>query len=98
MDGSRGHRVQEVHHSQRRVELWNSHVGGGFLWGTALLGHEQPGRESFPFVLVLPVSYSHFFTPLTFVQDRFISLNKGEKESKAKCFSLAGTVIYSSLQ
>lgn len=46
MDSSRGHCLQEVHHSQRRVELWYRHVGGSFVWGETLLGHEQPGCES----------------------------------------------------
>lgn len=83
MDGSRGHRLQEVHHGQRRVELWNSHVGGGFVRGAALLGHEQPGRESFLFVLVLPVCHS-VFTPFTIVLDCFIFPHKGKTEEQSK--------------
>ena len=47
VDGSRGHILQEVHHGERCVELWCRHVGGGFIWREALLGHEQPGCESF---------------------------------------------------
>ena len=51
MDGSRGHILQEVHHGQRRVELRHRHVGGGVVRRETLLGHEQPGRESFLFHL-----------------------------------------------
>lgn len=46
VDGPRGHRLQEVHHGQRRVELRYRHVGGGLIWRETLLGHEQPGCES----------------------------------------------------
>lgn len=83
MDGTGGHRLQEVHHSQRRVELRNSHVGGGFLWGEALLGHEQPGRESIPFLPVVPVCYS-VLTAFTSPLDCLIFLNKG----KSRLFSI----------
>lgn len=65
VDGSRGHCLQEVHHSQRCVELWNSHVGGGFVRRTALLGHEQPGRESSPYRLTLLLTLvTHSWHPL----------------------------------
>lgn len=47
VDGPGGHLLQEVHHSQRCVELRCRHVGGGFVRRETLLGHEQPGRESF---------------------------------------------------
>lgn len=47
MDGPRGHSLQEVHHRQWCVELRYRHVGGGFIRREALLGHEQPGCESF---------------------------------------------------
>lgn len=47
MDGSRGYSLQEVHHGQRCVELRYRYVGGGFIRRKTLLGHEQPGRESF---------------------------------------------------
>lgn len=83
MDGSRGHRLQEVHHSQRRVELWNSHVGGGFLWGAALLGHEQPGRESLLFVLVVPVCYS-VLTPFAFRTGPFYLSQQVQKGEQSK--------------
>lgn len=45
LDGSRGHRIQEVHISQRRVELRGRHVGSDVVWREAVLGHVQPGRR-----------------------------------------------------
>lgn len=42
LDCARGHRIQEVHLGQRRVELWYCYVGSHGIWRTALLGHEQP--------------------------------------------------------
>lgn len=42
LDCARGHRVQEVHVSQRRLELWHCNVGSHGIWREALLGHEQP--------------------------------------------------------
>ena len=42
LDRTGGHRIQEVHIRQRRVELRHCDVGSDGLWRTALLGHEQP--------------------------------------------------------
>lgn len=47
VDGTRGHRVQEVHLGERRVELRHRHVGGDVIWREALLGHVQPGCKFF---------------------------------------------------
>lgn len=41
LDGSWGHRLQEVHLSQRRVELRHCHVGSDVVRRAAVLGHEQ---------------------------------------------------------
>ena len=46
MDGPGGDPVPEVHVVQRRVELRHRHVGGDVVRREAILGHEQPGRES----------------------------------------------------
>lgn len=43
LDGSGGHRVQEVHVGQRRVELRDRHVGGDVVRREALLGDVQSG-------------------------------------------------------
>ena len=45
VDAPRGYSIQEVHHSQRCVELRYRHVGGGLVRRETLLGHEQPGCE-----------------------------------------------------
>ena len=42
MDGSRGHRLPQVHVCQRRLELWDCHVGSHVIWRETLLGHVQP--------------------------------------------------------
>lgn len=42
LDRPWGHCIQEVHVSQRRVELRHCDVGGHGVWRAALLGHEQP--------------------------------------------------------
>lgn len=41
LDGSRGDRLQEVHLSQRCVELWYCHVGSDVVRRATVLGHEQ---------------------------------------------------------
>ena len=46
VDGPGGDPIPEVHVIQRRMELWHCHVGGDVVRREALLGHEQPGRES----------------------------------------------------
>ena len=38
-----GPELWEVHIGQRRMELWNSTVGGDFVWLGTLPWHEQPG-------------------------------------------------------
>lgn len=43
VDSTRGHRIQEVHLGQWRVELWHRHVGSDVIWREALLGYVQPG-------------------------------------------------------
>lgn len=45
LDRSRGDRVPKIHLSQRRVELWDSHVGGDVVRRAPLLGDVQPGRK-----------------------------------------------------
>lgn len=45
LDRPGGHSLSEVHVCQRCLELRDCHVGGHELRRTALLGHEQPGRE-----------------------------------------------------
>ena len=45
LDGSRGDRIQEVHLSQRRVELRDCHVGSDVIRREAILGDVQSRRE-----------------------------------------------------
>ena len=40
LDGPGGHRLQEVHLGQRRVELRHCDVGGDVIWRATILGHE----------------------------------------------------------
>lgn len=45
MDGSRGHCLPQVHFCQRRLELWDCHVGSHVIWRETLLGYVQPRCE-----------------------------------------------------
>ena len=45
MDGSRGHRLSQVHVCQRRLELRDCHVGSHVVWRETLLGYVQPRCE-----------------------------------------------------
>lgn len=45
MDGSRGHRLPQVHICQRCLELWDCHVGSHVIWRETLLGYVQPRCE-----------------------------------------------------
>lgn len=49
LDGSRGDCLQEVHLSQRCVELRHCHVGGDVVRRAAVLGHEQSRCKLFFF-------------------------------------------------
>lgn len=51
--------LQEVHISERHMELWHRHVGGDVIRGAAILGHEQPRRKN---DTRPPVSLSLIFT------------------------------------
>lgn len=45
VDGSRGHRLPQVHICQRRLELRDCHVGSHVIWRETLLGYVQPRCE-----------------------------------------------------
>lgn len=45
LDSSGGNRIQEIHLSQRRVELRDRRVGGDVIRREAVLGDVQPRRE-----------------------------------------------------
>ena len=45
MDGSRGHRLPQVHVCVRLLELWHRHVGGDVVRGATLLELVQPRRH-----------------------------------------------------
>lgn len=60
LDRSRGDRVPKIHLSQRRVELWDSDVGGDVVRRAPLLGDVQPGRKC-RLVSSAPSSFSAVF-------------------------------------
>lgn len=62
MDSSRGHCLQEVHLSQRCVELWYCHVGSDLIRRATLLGDVQPGCESHTTNVFIPQVLVHHST------------------------------------